>query len=147
MNFLKLLCEFPTDCEEIGIQFYLGKEMAVTTEEEELGSALSRICFAIAQVYQRSQIYAIEIRLPPTDTHGHNTQHPTKNEKKKKRAWSRVETLEDSSIRSADSAAWNPRGWEGGELIMCYRMFLVQAILPYAVPFMDLDKPNFPNGQ
>jgi hypothetical protein len=26
-------------------------------------------------------------------------------------------------------------------------MFLVQAILPYAVPFMDLDKPNFPNGQ
>jgi len=76
--------------------------------------------------------------VPPTDT-----QHPTKNEKKnKKRAWSRVETLEDSSIRSEDSAGWN-----GGELIICYRMCLVQAILPCEVPVRDLDKPNFPNGQ
>jgi hypothetical protein len=64
-NFLKLLCEFPTDCEEIRIQFYLVKEVAVTTEEEELGSALSSLCFAIAQVSQRLQIYAIEIRYHP----------------------------------------------------------------------------------
>jgi hypothetical protein len=71
LNFLKLLCEFPTDCEEIRIQFYLGKEMPVTTEEEELGSALSRLCFAIAQVSQRLQIYAIEIRCHPQT---HDTQ-------------------------------------------------------------------------
>jgi hypothetical protein len=72
--------------------------MGVTTEEEKLGSALSSLCFAIAQVSQRLQIYAIEIRYHP-QTHTattHNTQHPTKNEKKKNRAWSRVETLEDS---------------------------------------------------
>jgi hypothetical protein len=59
------LCEFPTDCEEIRIEFYLGKEAAVTTEEEELGSALSSLCVAIAQVSQRLQIYTIEIRYHP----------------------------------------------------------------------------------
>jgi hypothetical protein len=74
MNFLKLLCEFPTDCEKIRIQLYLGKEMGVTTEEEELGSALSSLCFAITQVSQRLQIYTIELRYHPHAFTTHNTQ-------------------------------------------------------------------------